>query len=439
MALMVREHTVTPIAPWAAAVLTVFCHWRYGYGYGAPDSFGLCLMTGALYFLHLGATRRGGSYKGFDASIEISALLTLACFFTKQYYLMVAAVGAVYLLFVSGRLFIRYAASGVVFSVITFSLLYKFCPLYLTYAIYFLKGPGPGAAMGKTGRAHNTLQISYLGGIFIMLFLAVLALGIYLAVSLFKMTGKSGFTKAGLASVREKRDFPFVLLFSVHGLIAFIVLRYIGNNDGAFLSYYLQLFTPALTALSVYALELLALPGRLRGRGMIAVIALYIIFMGYTIYRAEPRLVINMLSEQEMGEWKRSYEILDSYHQRGEIYYGCPLLNYYGYEKGDYIYNDGQPFVFTEKFLKSFNESEAAKKLFPDAGEIIAKHIDFRDGLRQKVLDGDYSLVAYLPDVDVVFSEDDLKQNYSYLDTLSLRAGSWTWDVQLWEKKAAGN
>ncbi len=424
----VKLYTRTSIAPALAFVFTIFCHWRYGYAYGAPDSFGLCLMITVLYLL-ISSVRyeeKNRNEKRRDYYVEAAAFLTLCTFFTKQYFLMVAAVGAIYLLIMSRRLFVRYAVSGIAFSTVVFWIIGTKCPLYFTYAIYFLKGPGPGAAMGKTGKAYNSMQVSYLGGMLFMLFLAVLLLVIYLGVKCFRSLKK-----------KEKiiiPDMAFLALFFVQAAVSAVVLKYIGNNDGAFLSYYLQLFTPALVALSVYAVDHLCVFTEGSAKKRAVFIAVYVLFIGYTVYKVEPRLVINMLTDEEMSQWREAYETLDEYEGKGDIYY-CPLLNYYGYEKGDYIYNDGQPFVFTEKFLNSFRESSTAQKLFPKAGGIIKLHLDFRESMRQRVINGEYALVTRLDGMDPVFTTEELEISYKKLKTLELRAGSWAWDVELWVPK----
>ena len=426
MAVMVSHVSATLTGPCLAFVLTIFCHWRYGYIYGAPDSMGLCLMIGVLFFLYKGAICEKSRFP----HIEIAALLTAAAFFTKQYYLMVAGVGFIYLLIVSRRLFLRYVTGGLTLLLVMLAVLRKWYPLYLTYAIYFLKGPGPGAAMGKTGIAYNTMQVKYLGGMFLVLFVAGLFLVLYLLYQGFKW-------------IREKKkpeikNREFLLLFFVQAAVSFAVLKYIGNNDGAFLSYYLQLFTPALAALSVYSLELvtsylLGLEKR-KNLMMAAVFGLYLVFFGYTVYKVEPRLTIDSLSDEELGAWQETYDLLDEAKEEGEIYY-CPPLNYHAYSNGIRVYNDGQPFVFTRKFYDSFSDSPMAQKLFPYGGAVIAQHLMYREKLRQKVVDGDYVLVTRIDGMDEVFTTEELEKHYDHIKTELLRCGSWAWEVELWGKR----
>ncbi len=81
MAVMVSEVSSTLVGPSVVFVLSIFCHWRYGYIYGAPDSMGLCLMVGVIFLLYKGVVSPRKSFP----HIEIAAMLTAAAFFTKQY------------------------------------------------------------------------------------------------------------------------------------------------------------------------------------------------------------------------------------------------------------------------------------------------------------------------------------------------------------------
>ena len=424
--MMVNRYTKSSVAAPLAFLFMIFCHWRYGYGYAAPDSLGLCLMILVLFLLLKGVQREKRAAAGIDLYTEAAAFLTLATFFTKQYFLMIAGVGAVYLFIMSKKLFLRYASSGIVFSIIVFSALKAKCPLYLTYAIYFLKGPGPGAAMGKTGKAHNESQVMYLGGMLLVLFIAVAAY--FLRIIYQQIRARKG---EGRFLKYEKNE--FVLLFMVQAAISALVLRYIGNNDGAFLSYYLQLFTPALAALSVYSLDLFGRDLKEPKRAGWIFIPLCVIFFGYTIYKTEPRLVIEKPDAKEISEWERAYRVLDGYI--GEDIYYSTLLAFHGYENDQYVYDDGQQFVFTRKFRDSYEGSKLARQLFPYAGLVMDSHLLYREEMKDKLREGAYSLVMRLKDKDEIFDEEELKENYTLLDTYSLRAGSWSWDMEYWIRK----
>ena len=119
---------------------------------------------------------------------------------------------------------------------------------------------------------------------------------------------------------------------------------------------------------------------------------------------------------------------------RNDIYYIAPLA-YHGYKNGEYVYNDGQPFVFTEKFAVSFENSQLAQKLFPYAGQVIYQHLNYREKIKQDVAEGKYTLITNIDGMDQVFTRQELEKRYELLETLPLRCGNWTWDVEFWVKK----
>lgn len=442
---LVNRYSRTYLAPVCAFTFTLFCHWRYGYVYAAPDSFGLLLIILCLFVM---------SSDRENAPI-LAAFIAVMTFFTKQYYAIVAITGAIYYLFVSKRALIKYVISGIVTSVITFGIIMVTCPLYLTYALYFLKGPGVGAGLGKNGTSYNNMQISYLGGMLLTLFILFAISIVYYVVLLIKkelvikinLTNKvankdmvsdneSSFISFG---GKEKEMVRFLALFYIEMFMSGILLRYIGNNQGAFLSYYLQLFVPALIVVSIVAVERIGciISDKFADKNgadsvvsALILAAIYVIFIGYTIYKVEPRLIVNRLSDNEMGAWEEAYELLDE-HCDGEIYF-YPPLDYYAYAKGMYVYNDGQPFVITEKYYNEYNKSSFWKKLCPYAGQIMMQHLNKREEIRDDILNGRYSLVTYMENMDTAFSIDDLSVHYKKEKTLSLRTGNWAWDIEFW-------
>lgn len=428
MARMVWEHSKSLTAPATAFLFTILCHWRYGFVYAAPDSLGLCILILILFVL----TRKKLKQKAL-----LCAILTILIFFTKQYYLMIAGTSFIYFLFLSKKQAIQYAGYGVLLTTLMGGFLYIKCPLYFTYAIYFVKGPGAGAAMGSKGIAHNNSQIMYLGGMFLCLFIV----GAYdfIRTVMIKRVVRIKWNlhhfeePLFLLVVKDeeenygKRSVLFDLLFWGQMGCAAIVLRYIGNNDGAFLTYYLQLFMPALIVVALCALDSFQINQKL------IYTAVYLIFLGFTIWKTDARLVVTKMTAQEVENWQQAYALLDEY-QDGDIYY-MPVLAYQGFDHGQYVYNSGQPFVITQKYLDKYNKSESAQKFYPYAGEIMEQHLNYRNIVLEKVRNGEYSVVVNKNDMDVVFTEEDLSIRYKKAATIPLRTGSWSWNIDFWVLK----
>ncbi len=427
------ERTSTITAPLAAFLFLITCHWRYNYVNAVPDSMALMLMIVVFFVL----TRKRFRHKAI-----VCAALTLSMLLTKQYFLLIAGTVTAWLfLFEKKAESFRYLFYLAVLTAAGAFIIQWKMPLFWTYLIYFAKGPGSGVAgtvtrgtVKMSGEAYNFMQIMSIGGMYLMLFITE-TIGV--VVSFFR-----------------KRLDRVDLLMLGHMAVAGICLLYIGKNDGAWLSYYLELFVPALVIGAMIMIEKVMLPDskklakpwgiRLKFTDGIAAelpkkewfvtayAAFYLLLVGFTILRTGTRLPVSPLNEENYEQWEEAETLLDA--NKGDMYLYPPLA-YYGIRNGIYIYNTGQPFVITEKFYNRYLESEEDKKSYPYAGEIFSSHLEYREKVKEKVRNGEYSVVTYITDYDQVFDENDLKEKYKPEKTLTLKTGRWSWDVQFWVLK----
>ncbi len=433
-AIMVRERTGTPFAPACAFLFLINCHWRYGYVNAVPDSMGLWMMVLILFLLTRGGLKHKGIYTG---------VLSVLIFFTKQYYLLIAATAAAWLfLFESRREFVKFMVSCAVTAAVLAAFIQWRCPLFWTYTLYLAKGPGKGVSSTVTrgevkmsSMQYNLQQIMSIGGTFLMLFIA---------------------EAAGVITCffRKKLAKTDVLMLG-HMLIAGICLLYLGQNDGAWLSYYLQLFVPALAIGSCIMLDrfimavngrgLSAASGQLSDRagafsafpaglatGLICLACLA--FAGFTVMRTDARLVKSPMTEEDYRIWDEAERLLDE--NMGDMYLYPPLA-YYGIRNNIYIYNTGQSFVVSERFQERYQANEEAREKFPYAGRIFETHLDYREEVLRRVREGLYSAVTYIPDyrADEIFTGEDLKGRYRRAGTYPLRTGRSVWNVEIWVRK----
>lgn len=427
MAKMAYEHTSTFFPASAAFLFTIYCNWRYGYIYAAPDTLGFMLLILFLFIL----TR-----KEFLGKPYLAAIIAIASFFTKQYFAVIALTGFLYYLFLPKKNLIKYAVSGIGISAILFVIIKIKLPLYFTYALCFLKGPGAGAPSQDTnGRIHNASQFSYIGGIFIFLFVFAL---MHLIVTVYRIVKKEIVLEIDIKNMNKPvfhflhdENLDFEMLFCIQMFVALLILYYIGNNPGAFISYHMQLFMPGVIMVGVVAGDNIRLNLPIINKWKIVfLICANLLMCVYTIYRAQPRLLVTKCAEIDKEYWDELYDIIEEYHDE-EIWYN-PLGEYPEIYSASYKYNSGMPFVVSERFLEKYNKSEFSKKYFPHAGEIMKQHLDYRNEVIDKVKNGEYSLIMYMEDMDAVFTKEDLEIHYKLLTTLPLKAGSWTWDLELY-------
>lgn len=430
MLVMVREHTSTFFPGSVAFLFSIFCNWRYGYIYAAPDTLGFMMLVLFLFIL----SRKEFAFKPYLASI-----IAIAAFFTKQYFAVIALTGFLYYLFLSKKNLIKYTLSGVVITAILFEIISVKFPLYFTYALYFLKGPGAGAPSQDTnGKIHNASQFSYLGGIFIFLFIFVLIHTLGIAYRIYKKEIQVVFNFREISepfiSFENDEDLNFEILFYIQIVVALLILYYIGNNPGAFISYHLQLLMPGIIVIGLIASDNIRVSNKMINRWRVTIlIVANLVMCIYTVNRAQPRLVVTKCAELDKERWDVFYDIVGQYDEEEIWYY--PLGEYPNINTGTYMYNSGMPFVVSQRFLDKYNNSEFGKKYFPYAGRIMQQHLDYRQKVISKVKNGEYSLIMYMEDMDPVFTKEDLNHKYRHLITIPLKAGSWIWDLDLYVLK----
>ena len=427
MARMAHEKATTFFPASLAFLGSIYCNWRYGYIFAAPDSFGLFLLILFLFVL---------SRNNMKNKSLLAALIAVLSFFTKQYFIVIALTGFIYLLFNSKKEACRYTITGILLSGISFVYISIMHPLYWTYALYFLKGPGAGMPSGDiAGTQHNISQISYIGALFIFFFIAVfvkIIVTIYrICIKELKIEFDIKSCEKPLIGVKGDDKINLDILMYAQMFVAMIILYYIGNNAGAFISYYLQLFVPALILLAAVSLEDIRIDNKYINKYKYIVLLVFnLTACIYTIYRAEPRLNVPVMRKIDAENWEDFYSIIREY-KHGDVWYS-PLGEYPVATTDKYIYNTGMPFVISQKYLDRYNKSEFSQKLFPHAGEIMKQHLDYRENVRNKVLNGEFDLIMYSENMDVVFSEDDMSTHYKKLAGIPLKAGSWSWNVDLY-------
>ncbi len=435
---MVYEKTGKLPFALAAFIFLINCSWRYNYVNAVPDSLGLMIMMLILFLL---------LREGFRLQEILMAILTVAIFFTKQYYLLIAGTATAFLFLYKGiRSVCRYLISFVAAALITAGILLAKCPLFATYMLYLAKGPGKGVASNVTrgsvkmsGMAYNLSQVMSLGGIFFFFFLTETICCIILLVRLCKNFKADGNAKENL-KVRLLKSGEgagidkFGILMIIHLIVSGICLTYLGRNDGAWLSYYLELFMPALImgALALFDKELEVILKGSRDIIKCLMILYFVLLLIFPIFTSANRLPASPVSESDRAEWKKAVEALDA--NPGDMYL-YPHLAYYGIENGIYVYNTGQPFVVSEKFYKSYHKHPEKMKRYPYAEDVFTEHFAYREKIRERIQAGEYSVVSYIEGQDEIVSREELSINYRLQGVYPLRTGRQIWDTEIWIKK----
>ncbi|MCR5775741.1 MAG: glycosyltransferase family 39 protein [Lachnospiraceae bacterium] len=440
MAALIAYENSESLLPAASVFLfTIACTWRYGYINAVPDTLGVTLLV-LVFFLETRKKLPGKEY--------LEAAVAVALFYTKQYFVIIALSLFIYKLITDRKAWIRLSISGIAMLVISMVIVNHTCPLYFTYSILIAHGvagqsvadpifsegravspapdlfevsavtadPGADEGIPPTGWGFELFQLKSLVSIFLFVFAGMIA-------------------GVAEAFIRKMPRFTGSRLFVIHSAVAFAALLFLGQNDGAWLSYYLELLLPSVVIYSFISIEksVMSEDGGKIYRRLCTVLMIFMVM--YTSYRMDSRLPYYDKDESSLQAWERAYRICDIYAERGDVLYRAPLgVN--ALASGRYLYDSGHEMAIHQRFLNEYNETALYRTLFPYAGRVMQQHIDYRKEMKRKVEDHEYSLVMITaPDSDLeelVDVSDVEAAGYTRLDTITLDMGWASCDVDLW-------
>ena len=152
----------------------------------------------------------------------------------------------------------------------------------------------------------------------------------------------------------------------------------------------------------------------------------------FTLYRCDGRLPVYDEDGAARERWESIYDTCDRYAASGDILYVAPL-GYNALINDRYLYDNGHEMAINEEFYEEYKRSGLYMSLFPYAGDLMEKHLSYRDEMREKVTRQEYSLVTAVPGYETIADEDHLKRSgYELVDTYDLDMGRTSYEVQLW-------
>ena len=430
--IMVREKTETLLPASCAFLFIIACTWRYGYVNIVPDTLGVTLLV-LIFFME---TRKNLPYREV-----FQAVTAVALFYTKQYFVIVAVSLFIYLFITDRARWLRLTFTGILLMALSVIVIQITCPLFFTYSLLIVHGVSGqsvsdslfalcslraqavlatgGAQPVSTGYAYEVLQLKSLAGIFIFLFIGM-ALGVVMAF------------------IKRRPSFESSRLLVIHSFVAMAALIYLGQNDGAWLSYYLQLLMPSVVIYTLIALEGFVTDEEADKWFSNGIMCLLIVISMFTTYRITQRLPIYSLSSDARTVWDKAYAYCDARAQIGEVLYIAPL-GYNALANDRYLYDNGHEMAITERFLEEYGSSEVYQKLFPYGDDVMEKSLSYRKDAAKKVTDKGFALVATIPGVEEVVSTDTLQRGgYTRIDTLTLDMGRTSYDIEFWVPEGSG-
>ena len=404
--MIVRDQSSTTVAPCLAAILFMFCHWRFGYISAAPDDLGLLFFVLTLYMTTCPKIRN----KALFCAVGITL-----CFYTKQYYVLVAAPVFIYMLLYSRKEAFKLAGWTVGINAVVAFAITRFWPLYWTKAFLFTY---LGTVVGG-GKSISTImdQLEYLAVLFAALFAILIVIAVMSIVRLFRSNER-------LRNIKIRENDPFSL-HVVATLIMIIPLFILGRNDGAFLSYFLQLWMPSVSVITLIGIERIDIP-----KYETLFVLLYTGFAISTIYMGFHKLPLHILTEEEKSSWEKAYEYVEKYSESGDIFYSRSLA-YDGFAKGNGEWicdHDGEVSQYT---VDDLIRAGVPREYIDHAQELVAQNLRYRESISRKARDHGYALITFETNpTQRMFNEEYCEEiGYNCIDRINLQMGNMAYEV----------
>lgn len=403
----VAKYAKTTVAPFLAALMFMFCHWRFGYVSAAPDDLAL------LFFLitMMVATNPSVRYKPLWCSIGITV-----CLYTKQYMVFLAVGIFIYMLLYSRKDAIKLFAWTVVLNIAVAAVITFSWPLYWMRAFVFTY---LGSFFGGGFKLVTALeQFKYILVSFAALFV-ILAVAIITAVR--KRIAEKGVRPAG---PRFKENDIFTLC-AVNSIVMLAPLFVLGRNDGAFISYFLQLWMPSVTVVTLVSFE------RMKpDKTSIIYGGAYALIAAFTVYFGFGKLPLHVLTTPELATWQKAYEYTARSSDEGYVFYARSLA-YDGFarQNGDWFCgHDGEVGDHTVKYME-YSGIDPAR--FPYVQKLVDQNNDYRRRVLERIENHEYALITFEENGTYSIVNDEVCEEAGYrrIDVLPLQVGNMPYDV----------
>ena len=405
--LMVKDRAKTSVSPALAAIMFMFCHWRFGYISSAPDDFGLFVFLLTMYATVVPGLRN----KPFWCSLGITL-----CLYIKQYFIFVSIGIFIYMLLYSKKDAVKLLLWTIVINIAVVLVVTFICPLYWTKAFlftYLAIAIGGGSQI-----AHVIDQFKYVIVVFAALF-AVLIVSVSITL------GRMYRNNNRLERLKVKEN-DALALNTIQTVVMIGPLFVIGRNDGAFLSYFLQLWMPSIVVVTLICFE--NIKSLINERVFVCIYSILVLF---TLYFGFGKLPNHILTSEEIASWDKAYEYIDTYSKTGKIIYSRSLA----YES--FIRNNGESLCGHDSEVRidsidDLTEAGVPTELFFDMERVVDQNLEYRADIIRRAKDHEYSLITFETDAGyTLFNENNCENDYDYreLDKFELRVGNMSYEV----------
>jgi len=352
-----------------------------------PDALGLLLCLLSLVVIRRATT---------PIHLLACSIFIVLTFYTKQYFIFVAAPIAFYLAISRGYLFaLAFILTLLLFFSLSFFLVFNLWPAYFYQSIL--------AQFNSVGGPWS--YSAFQGLMFAYTYWPFLAFTAYYVVDLIK--------KRVPISASEN-------LYLYVFLISMLCLVPMGRNAGAFLSYHYQLALPALTVIALYSLK------RFESH-VIRMVSIWVV-VSLCIFHGEILKFNSIYSAEALRQWEMAESIVEKEH--GNILVATPILSQF---KGDFTRLDnGHSECYTALVSRPY---PILDWIYPKRTAYFAKYKHFYSEIVDKIEAQQYQLIVVTSGYHPMIAQSVLEKNYQMVRQIELQTGVQIWKTEFWTIK----
>lgn len=374
--------------------------WRIGFISTVPDHLGMLICIILLICAHK------------NNSILLQAVLSVLAFYSKQYFLAIAASVFLFHCLRNIKAALKYFIYTAAIGILSFFVICLFCPSFSVQIIYF---------MFAENDSMNVSKILYSGR---QMFLALATYGVF---SLFVL---KRYVHAIKIRISGEKINPTV--FDIHFMLMFIVLLYLGTNKGAFLSYHLTLMIPCVIitgAMEMHIfLQTLNIKAKYPAQLFICIISLTLLYKKYQFPY--------VYTDNDYQQYAYVENILEQYS--GDDVYLVSQLGFYASEHHETLAENGhQDYIISladSKIINTPIDVTATSRLFPYIVDLYEYSVFEKEEILDSVKSQKFALITRQNGNTTLYGYD-ISYGYTCIDSVPIRTGMQNYTIDLWIPK----
>jgi len=335
------------------------------------------------------------------------ALMASSLFFIKQYFAIGAITILIYYLFKSKKSLLIYSLSLIIIFTAEFSIVNSIFPLYF-----------PSAIVNQFNAVYYNIPFMLKqSGIFISTYYPLIIIFIIVILRNIRTFVKMkidlrNFNKPLLVLPKKHS----VDIFFIATIVSIIVLTFLlGQNQGAFITYYIQLLP---VTLAIFSLTFLV---RLFGKTILSklILTIGIMLVIFTVINNNQLFFFaNILpSKSDQQDWNRAIMLIKN--NKPSSAYLSPPLSLVALKLGWPVYDNGQ----TEFFIWSKSNNKLFTYFMPSLSKINQYQQKWEKDIDNKVINKEFSLIVVTKNLHPEIKEALLNKYYKLEKTLKFNIG----------------